>query len=58
VVFVEDAAQSLASADVEVGDRCLIGGRLWECVQWSCVGDAVMRPVGVVELFVLPQSME
>ncbi|MFL6123954.1 hypothetical protein, partial [Actinophytocola sp.] len=32
VVFVEDAAQSLVSADVELGDCCLIGGRMWERV--------------------------
>ncbi|WP_233817536.1 hypothetical protein [Saccharothrix sp. S26] len=30
VVFVEDAAQSLSSADVESGGGCLIGGWSWQ----------------------------
>jgi hypothetical protein len=58
VVFVEDAAQSLSSADVQVGDLGLVGDRWWQRVQWSCVGDALVGSVRVVELFVLPQSAE
>ena len=58
VVLVEDAAQLLPSADVESGDRCLIGDGWWQRAQWSGIADALVRAVGVVELFVLAQGVQ
>ena len=58
VVLVEDAAQSLSSVDVQVDDLGLVGDRWWQRLQWSGVGDALVRSVRVVELLVLPQSVE
>ncbi len=34
MVFVEDAAQSWASADVESFDLVLTGDRLWQWLEW------------------------
>jgi hypothetical protein len=36
----------------------VIGDRCGEWVQWVGVGDALMRSVGVVEAFVLPEGVE
>jgi hypothetical protein len=58
VVLVEDAAQSLSSADVEVGEGRLIGGWLWRWLWWSGVGDASVGSVGVVEVLLLVQRVE
>ncbi|MBY8852932.1 hypothetical protein K7G98_33745, partial [Saccharothrix sp. MB29] len=58
MVFVEDAAQSLSSADVEPGEGCLVGDGWWQCAQWSGVGDALVGAVGVVEVLVLVQGVE
>lgn len=45
LVLVEDAAEAIASPYVEVGDLVR-------------VRDALVRPVGVVELFELAQDVE
>jgi hypothetical protein len=58
VVFVEDAAQTWTSADVEVGDLVLAGDRLWQWLERSGVGDALVGPVSVVELFVFAECVE
>lgn len=58
MVFVEDAAESLPSADVESSDRCLIGDGWWQRAQWSGVGDALVGVVVVVEVLVLVQGVE
>ncbi|KOX33444.1 hypothetical protein ADK67_06155 [Saccharothrix sp. NRRL B-16348] len=58
VVLVEDAAQSLPSADVESDERCLIGDGWWQRAQWSGVGDALVGAVVVVEVLVLVQGVE
>jgi hypothetical protein len=57
VVLVEDAAQPLSSADVQVDDLGLVGDRLWQRVQGAGVGDALVGSVRVVELFVLAQGV-
>lgn len=54
LVLVEDAAESFAFSYVEAGDLLRIGDRHRQRVQRTGVGDALMRPVGVVELFELP----
>ena len=52
-VLVQDAAESVASSYVEVDDLAGIGEWFGERVQWSAVGDALMRPMLVVEVFEL-----
>jgi hypothetical protein len=54
LVLVEDAAESFASAYVEAGDLLGVGDRQRQGVQRPGVGDALMGPVKVVELFELP----
>src|SRR5687768_15982744 len=44
VALVEDATQSLSSADVESGHRCLIGDGWWQRAQWPG-GDALAGSV-------------
>ncbi|MFF2469677.1 hypothetical protein [Streptomyces mirabilis] len=51
---MENAAESFAFSYVEAGDLLQIGDRHRQRVQRTGVGDALMRPVGVVELFELP----
>jgi hypothetical protein len=58
LVFVEDAAQSVASSDVEVVESARFGDRLGERAS-GCRG--VERPVGlvlVVERFVLTECVQ
>lgn len=58
VVLVEDAAQAVASSYVEAVDLLGIGDGCGEGVQWAGVGDALMRPMLVVELLELAESVE
>lgn len=58
VVLIEDAAQPLASADVEPGDLGWVGDGLWQWSLWSGVGDALVRSVVVVELLVFVECVE
>jgi hypothetical protein len=51
-VLVQNAAEAIASADVEAGNPVRIGDRLGQQLEWSGVGDALVRPVCVVEGFV------
>lgn len=55
---MEDAAEPLPSPYLGVGGLPRIGDRRGPRVQRSGVADAPMRPVGAVELFELPQSLE
>jgi hypothetical protein len=57
-VLVEGATEAFALAYVETSDLHRIGDRCGEWVQWVGVGDALMRSVGVVEAFVLPEGVE
>ena len=58
MVFVEDAAESVASSDVEVVDlpRIRVLYRRW--LVGTGVRDALVRPVGVVVVLELPQGVE
>jgi hypothetical protein len=58
LVFVEGAAQAVVSADVETCDAPRIGDERGQRTRWSGVGDAVRGPVGVVEPFALPESVD
>jgi hypothetical protein len=58
MVFVEDAAQSWVSTDVEAGDLGMIGDRFWQWSKRSGVGDALVGPVVVVELLVFAECVE
>jgi len=51
-VLVQDAAETIASTDVEAGKPVQIGDRFGQRLEWSGVGDALVRPVSVVERLV------
>jgi len=57
LVFVEDAAEAVASAGIKAG-----GGQFREGwrqrVQWPGGRDALMRPLGVVEVLELAQGVQ
>jgi len=55
-VLIEDTAQSGTSLDAVTGDLGLIDRRRWQRAQRSSVGDTLMGPVAVVELFELAQG--
>jgi hypothetical protein len=55
---VEDAAEAVAFSYVESGDLAWIDDWCGQGVQWAGVGDALVWPVLVVELFELPQSVK
>jgi hypothetical protein len=55
---VEDAAEALASSDVEAGDLVRTGDRRGQRVQRAGVRDALVWAVSVVELFELVQGVE
>jgi hypothetical protein len=54
LVLAEDAAESFASSYVEAGDLLRIVDWHGQRVQRTGVGDALMGPVEVVEVFELP----
>jgi hypothetical protein len=56
-VFVEDAAETIVSADVQVCDRGATGDRFGQWVQGSGVRDAAMGSVTVVVPFVGAQGV-
>ncbi|MCW2641619.1 MAG: hypothetical protein JWP76_3925 [Dactylosporangium sp.] len=58
LVLVEDAAEAIASSDVEAGQLVRIGDLRWQRVQRACVCDALVWSVSVVELFELAQGVE
>lgn len=51
-VLVQDAAEMIASSDVEAGKPVRMGDRFGQRLEWSGVGDALVRPVCVVERLV------
>ncbi|MFF1691571.1 hypothetical protein, partial [Streptomyces sp. NPDC058254] len=57
-VLVEEAAQAFTSSYLEAGDLPWVGDRLWQGMQWPGVRDALVRPMGVVEVFELSQGMK
>jgi hypothetical protein len=58
LVFVEEAAEAIASVDVQVRDRGWIGDRLGEWAHRPGIGDAPMRPMKVVVPFELAQGVQ
>jgi hypothetical protein len=52
-IFVEDAAEAITASYVEAGDLLRNGDRWRQRVQRAGVGDALVRPVPVVELLEL-----
>ena len=58
LVFVEDAAEAITSADVEMGYLVGIGDRGWQRMQWPGIGDALVRAVSIVESFEFVQGLE
>ncbi|MEY9894263.1 DNA-binding XRE family transcriptional regulator [Catenulispora sp. MAP5-51] len=58
LVFVDDAAESVVSADVEVGDVLWVGDRCGHCTQWCGLFHRLMSAVAVVVGFVLVQGVQ
>ena len=58
LAFVEDAAEAITSADVQMGYLVGIGDRGWQRMQWPGIGDALVRAVSIVELFEFVQGLE
>ena len=56
-VFVENAAEAVAPADVKAGGGDQFGDRRGQRAQWPDVCDPLMRPVAVVELLELAQGV-
>jgi hypothetical protein len=57
-VFVQDASKSIPSSHVEPGYLVWVGDRRGQWVQRSGVGEALVRPVAVVEAFELVQGVQ
>lgn len=58
IVFVEEAAEAIVSADAQTRECRGIGKRFGQRLQGSRVSDAPVRTVIVVVAFVLPQGAE
>ena len=58
IVFVEEAAGTVASADAQVRDGGRVGDRLGEWAQRPGVGNASMGPARVVVPFVFAEGVE
>jgi hypothetical protein len=57
-VFVQDASKSIASSHVEPGHLLWVGDRGGQWAQRSGVGEALARPVAVVEAFEFVQGVQ
>jgi hypothetical protein len=57
-VLVEDAAEAVASVNVETGVSSRLGDWWGQRAQWPGVGDSLVRPVGVLELLELAQGVQ
>ncbi len=49
LVRAENAAEAVASMDVQLGEPIRVGNRFGQRGEWSGVRDALVRPVLVVE---------
>jgi hypothetical protein len=47
-VLVQDAAETITSADVQLGELVRVGDRFGQRLQWPIVRDALVRPMLVV----------
>jgi len=57
IVFVEEAAEAIVSADAQTCECRGIGDRFGQRLQGSGVRDALVRPVVVVVAFVFAQGV-
>lgn len=57
-VLVENAAEAIVAACVEAGDLVRISDRRGQWIQRAGIRDALMRPMGFVELFESAQGVE
>jgi hypothetical protein len=57
-ILVQDAAQAVTSANVEVCELVWIGERFGQWMEWSGVRDVPMGPVGVVMPLVFVQGVQ
>jgi hypothetical protein len=53
LVFVEDAAEAVASVDGQVGQAVRVDDRFGQWCEWPGIRDALVRSVFVVEDLVL-----
>ena len=51
-IFVDDATHAVMPPDSEV---IQVGDAIWQRPQWRGLVQGAVRPVGIVEVFVLPQ---
>ena len=58
LVFVDDAAESVSSADGQLGELVVVGDRFGQRRQGPGVGNALVRVVMVVEGLVLAQGVQ
>ena len=58
LVFVEDAAEAVASADIEARDLLRVGHRFGKRAQGRSTLEGSVGPVLVVEVLELPQRMQ
>jgi len=58
IVFVEESAESVVSADAQTGEGYGFGDRLGQRAQWPGVRDAAVRPMLIMVMFVLAQGVE
>src|SRR6185369_4700444 len=57
-VLMQDAAEPVATADVERGEPVRIGDRFGQRLEWYGVRDALVRPVRVGERLVVAEGMQ
>ena len=55
---MEESAEPIVSADMQVCDRGGIGDRFWQWMQWSGARDAPMGSVTIVVSFVFAQGVQ
>jgi hypothetical protein len=53
-IFVDDATRAVMPPDLEV---IQVGDAIWQRPQWRGLVQGAVRPVGVVEVLVLPQPI-
>jgi hypothetical protein len=57
-VLVQDAAEAVAAVDVQVREAVRVGDRFGERREWPGIGDALVRPVRVIEDLELVQRVQ
>ena len=57
-VLVQNTAETITSTDGQPGELVWVGDRFGQRLEWSGVGDALVRPVRVVEDFVFAEGVQ